>query len=87
MDMQRQVLNYANTVLPQEIQQAVKAEQARGERRVRKVQEECGIIKRELEKEQVARKAVKKAMEERLSDAERKMADIQRWVHVPLQAL
>ena len=64
------------TVLPREIQKAITQEQDKAERRVRKVQEQCESIKRELEREQVARRTGRKAMEESAREGERKIDEL-----------
>jgi hypothetical protein len=74
--LQHQAHTFATTILRQEVDKAVSDERVRSERRVRKVQDDCELIKRELEREQVARKSARKAMEERLGEAEKKMAEM-----------
>ncbi len=61
---------------PQEIQRAVAIEQANALVRIRNVQQECDLIKRELEREQVARRVQRKAVEERERDTEKKTAEM-----------
>jgi hypothetical protein len=84
-EMDRQAQRVVRTVLPQEIQKAVAVEQARADRRIRKVQEECELIKRELEREQVARRVGRKAMEEREREADKKVAELKKFVRAGIR--
>jgi hypothetical protein len=79
--LEHQAHTFATTILRQEVEKAVSDERAKSERRVRKVQDDCELIKRELEREQVARKSARKAMEERLGEAEKKMVEMTKWVN------
>lgn len=58
--------------MPAEIARAVQVEQARCERKVKKVQEDMERVKAELDKESVLRRTSRKEMHERLEAEERK---------------
>ncbi len=76
-EMDRQAQRVVRTVLPQEIQKAVAVEQARADRRIRKVQEECEL--------QVARRVGRKAMEEREREADKKVAELKKFVRAGIR--
>ncbi|WWD21304.1 hypothetical protein CI109_105788 [Kwoniella shandongensis] len=62
-----------DSALRREIKKAVDAERARADANVRKAQEECEVMRRALDKEQVARRSGRKAMEERAQEYERSL--------------
>lgn len=70
--------------VPAAVLKAVKDEQARGERATKRVRDEMELIRRELEKEQVARRATRREREEREKEVEKKVEDMKRCVHHPM---
>ncbi|KAK4684532.1 TRAF-interacting protein, partial [Tremellales sp. Uapishka_1] len=73
----RREIQAMREAMPAAVNNAVMAEQARSERKIRKVREECELIRRELEREQVARKAGKREREETERESRRKMTELQ----------
>ncbi len=74
---ERLVKQFTDVVLPREKQNAVLAEKAKAERKIRRVQEDCELIQRELEKERVSRRVALKAQGERDNQAEKKILALQ----------
>ena len=63
-------------VLPHEIQNAIAMEQARGDTKLRQAQNDLLLLRREVEKEKVARTAGRKAMDEWRKEAENKFNEV-----------
>ncbi|WVO22412.1 uncharacterized protein IAS62_003742 [Cryptococcus decagattii] len=66
------------TIIPNEIRKAKEAEQAKADKKIKRIMDELEVIQRELEKEKVARRAGKKEMDERAKENEKKMLNLER---------
>ncbi|OXG84222.1 hypothetical protein C345_04126 [Cryptococcus neoformans A2-102-5] len=60
-------------IIPNEIRKAKEAEQAKADKKIKRIMDELEVIQRELEKEKVARRAGKKEMDERAKENEKKI--------------
>ncbi|KIR52178.1 hypothetical protein I315_05471 [Cryptococcus gattii Ru294] len=65
------------TIIPNEIRKAKEAEQAKADKKIKRIMDELEVIQRELEKEKVARRAGKKEMDERAKENEKKMLNLE----------
>jgi len=63
-----------DVIFPHELARAVQAERAKADKVVKKAMDDAERIQRELEKEQVARRASRKETAEREADWEKKLA-------------
>jgi Skp family chaperone for outer membrane proteins len=66
--------------IPAIVAAAVREEQSKNERKIKKVRDEMELIKRELEREQVARRAGKREREERDKENAKRIDELQRYV-------
>ncbi|WVQ81095.1 hypothetical protein IAT38_003217 [Cryptococcus sp. DSM 104549] len=71
-----------SAAIPREVKKARDEEQAISEKRVQRVVADFEAIKRELEKERVTSKAGRRALEEKVRDVEKQLAEAQRRLAV-----